>query len=89
MKSGIEGLRWQQQVLGARPRLAWTIDVCGVHEQMGQIVSGLGLDAMMYCRYNPTDSIPHWLESPDGSRILAMANETYADFDPVFATHRR
>ena len=87
VKSGIEGLRWQQKVLGRRPRLAWTIDVCGVHEQMGQIVSGLGLDAMMYCRYNPTDSIPHWLQSPDGSRTLAMADETYADFEPVFATH--
>ena len=86
VKSGVEGLRWQQKVMGVRPRLAWMIDVCGVHEQMGQIVSGLGLDAMMYCRYNPTDSIPHWQQSPDGSRILAMANDTYADFDPVFAT---
>jgi alpha-mannosidase len=86
VKSGIEGLRWQQKVVGARPRLAWMIDVCGVHEQMGQIVSGLGLDAMMYCRYNPTDSIPHWQQSPDGSQILAMANDTYADFDLVFGT---
>ncbi|MCC6126319.1 MAG: hypothetical protein IT426_15275 [Pirellulales bacterium] len=86
VKSGIEGLRWQQQVVGARPRLAWMIDVCGVHEQMGQIVTGLGLDALMYRRYNPTNSILHWQQSPDGSRILALAGDSYADFSPVFST---
>ena len=73
VKNGIEGLRWQQKVMGVRPRLAWMIDVCGVHEQMGQIVSGLGLDAMVYFRNNPTNSIAHWLESPDGSRTLGIA----------------
>jgi alpha-mannosidase len=88
VKSGVEGLRWQQQVIGARPRLAWMIDICGLHEQMAQICSGLNLDAVMYCRYNPTGSIPHWQESPDGSRILAMADDTYADFESVFATHK-
>jgi alpha-mannosidase len=88
VKSGVEGLRWQQQVVGARPRLAWMIDICGLHEQMGQICSGLGLDALMYCRYNPTESIPHWQQSPDGTRILAMADDTYADFDPVFAAKK-
>lgn len=86
VKSGIEGLRWQEKVMGARPRLAWMIDVCGLHEQMAQIVSGLGLDALMYCRYNPTGSIVHWQQSPDGSRVLSMANEAYADFDPVFSS---
>ncbi|MCC7084395.1 MAG: hypothetical protein IT427_05245 [Pirellulales bacterium] len=94
VKSGIEGLRWQQQVVGSRPRLAWMIDICGLHEQMAQICSGLGLDALMYCRFNPTDSIPHWQQSPDGTRILAMANDNYTDFEQVFAaekplTHRQ
>jgi alpha-mannosidase len=88
VKSGVEGLRWQQQVVGARPRVAWMIDICGLHEQMAQICSGLNLDALMYCRYNPTESIPHWQQSPDGTRILAMADDTYADFDPVFSTRK-
>jgi Glycosyl hydrolases family 38 N-terminal domain. len=58
VKMGVEGLRWQQQVMGVRPRLAWMIDVTGVHEQMGQIVSGLGLDGMVYTRDNATGSAP-------------------------------
>jgi len=45
VKMGIEGLRWQQQVMEVKPRLSWMIDVIGVHEQMAQIVSGLGLEA--------------------------------------------
>ena len=40
VKMGVEGLRWQQQVMGVRPRLSWMIDVTGVHEQMAQIVAG-------------------------------------------------
>jgi alpha-mannosidase len=84
VKNGIEGLRWQQKVMGVRPRLAWMIDVCGVHEQMGQIVSGLGLDGMVYFRNNPTNSVGHWFESPDGSRTLGIA-EVYSDLGPVFA----
>ena len=42
VKMGVEGLRWQQQVMGARPRLVWAIDVTGVHEQMAQIAVGRG-----------------------------------------------
>jgi len=38
------------------------------HEQMAQITAGLGLDALVYCRLNPTGSTLHWLESPDGTR---------------------
>ncbi|GEM_PF-228377 len=86
VKMGVEGLRWQQQVLGARPRFAWTIDVTGVHEQMGQIVSGLGLDAMVYTRDNPTGKTMHWLEAPDGSRCLALSPGHYSDWGPVFNT---
>jgi len=45
VKCGVEGLRWQQAVWGVRPRLAWMIDVTGLHEQMAQITAGLGLAA--------------------------------------------
>ncbi len=84
VKMGVEGLRWQQQVLGVRPRLSWMIDVCGVHEQMAQIVSGLGLDALVYCRLNPTGSTLHWLESPDGTRTLAISPGHYLEWRPMF-----
>jgi hypothetical protein len=39
VKMCVEGLRWQRQVMGVRPRLVWAIDVTGVHEQMGQIAA--------------------------------------------------
>lgn len=82
---GVEGLRWYQQVMRARPRHCWMIDVTGWHEQMAQIVHGLGLDSFVYCRYNPLGKVAdaagavsprtpavHWMESPDGTRILAV-----------------
>ncbi|MDO8543381.1 MAG: glycoside hydrolase family 38 C-terminal domain-containing protein [Opitutaceae bacterium] len=84
VKMGVEGLRWQQQVMGVRPRLSWMIDVTGVHEQMAQIVSGLGLDALVYCRLNPSGSTLHWLESPDGTRTLAISPGHYVDWRPMF-----
>ncbi len=86
VKMGVEGLRWQQQIFGVRPRFAWTIDVTGVHEQMGQIVSGLGLDAMVYTRDNPTGKTMHWLEAPDGSRCVAISPGHYSDWGQVFGT---
>jgi alpha-mannosidase len=86
IKQGVEGLRWQEQVMGVSPRIAWTIDICGQHEQMGQICSGLGLEAMVYCRMNRTGSRVHWAESPDGSRILALCPENYSDFGPLFGS---
>jgi alpha-mannosidase len=86
IKEGIEGLRWQEQVMGVSPRIAWTIDICGQHDQMGQLCAGLGLQAMVYCRLNRTGSRMHWSESPDGSRILALCPEDYADFGPLFGT---
>ncbi|MHB8901421.1 MAG: glycoside hydrolase family 38 N-terminal domain-containing protein, partial [Thermoguttaceae bacterium] len=84
VKMGVEGLRWQQQVMGVRPRLSWMIDVTGMHEQMAQIVSGLGLEALAYCRLNPTGSTLHWLESPDGSRTLALSPGHYLEWRPMF-----
>ena len=84
VKMGVEGLRWQQQVMGVRPRLSWMIDVTGVHEQMAQIVSGLELEALVYCRLNPSGSTLHWLESPDGTRTLAISPGHYLEWRPMF-----
>ena len=84
VKCGVEGLRWQQAMLGVRPRLAWMIDVTGMHEQMAQITSDLGLDGFVYCRHNPTGYAIHWAESPDGTRALALAPGPYADWRVVF-----
>ena len=84
VKCGVEGLRWQQAVWGVRPRLAWMIDVTGLHEQMAQITAGLGLEALAYCRYNPTGYAFHWAESPDGTRTLALSPGPYADWKDVF-----
>jgi alpha-mannosidase len=86
VKMGVEGLRWQQQVMGARPRQVWAIDVTGVHEQMGQITAALGLDALVYTRDNPTGSVLHWLESPDGTRILCVSPGHYSEWGSVFSS---
>jgi alpha-mannosidase len=84
VKLGVEGLRWQQAVLGVRPRFGWIIDVCGVHDQTAQIAAGLGLDALVYCRHNPTPTIVHWMESPDGTRALAISPGHYSEWGEVF-----
>jgi alpha-mannosidase len=84
VKMGIEGLRWQQQVMGVRPRFSWMIDVTGTHEQMAQIVSGLELEALVYCRLNPSGSTVHWFESPDGTRTLAISPGHYLEWRPMF-----
>ena len=86
VKSGVEGLRWQEKVLGTRPRFAWMIDVTGTHEQMAQITAGLGLDALVYTRHNPTGSAVHWAESPDGTRTVAISPGGYAEWGQAFAT---
>jgi len=86
LKEGVEGLRWQEQVMGIHPRLMWVIDTCGLHDQMGQISSGLGLEAMVYERMNKTSSTIHWAESPDGSRILALCPDGYASFSSFFSS---
>lgn len=86
VRLGVEGLRWQQKVFGVRPRFAWTIDVCGTHDQMAQITSGLGLEAMVYTRKNPTGKALHWAVSPDGSRTLAISPGHYSELSQVFKT---
>jgi alpha-mannosidase len=89
LKEGVEGLRWQEQVMGIHPRFMWMIDTCGFHDQMAQIASGLGLDAMVYERMNKTGSTIHWTESPDGSRILTLCPDGYASFSSLFETKKR
>ena len=84
VKNGLEGLRWQSQVFGVRPRFAWMIDVTGTHEQMAQITAGLDLDALFYTRHNPTGYAVHWIQSPDGSRVLAVSPGHYSEWTPLF-----
>jgi alpha-mannosidase len=78
-KMGIEGLRWQQQVMGVRPRYCWMIDECGTHAQMPQICDLLGLDALIYTRCNRSGKSAFWSESPDSSRILTMVPGEYSE----------
>ena len=86
VRLGVEGLRWYQDVLGVKPKYAWTIDVCGTHDQMAQIASGMGLQAMVYTRGNPTGKTIHWSVSPDGSRILTFCPGHYSEANPIFKT---
>lgn len=86
VRMGVLGLRWYQQVFDLEPRYAWTIDVCGTHEQMAQIAAGLGLDAMIYTRKNPTGKTMYWSVSPDGSKILTLSPGHYSEAEPIFSS---
>jgi len=86
VRMGAEGMRWYEAMFGVRPRFAWCIDTCGVHDQMPQIVHGLGLDALVYTRKNPTGKTIYWTESPDGSRILTLSPGSYGDAASIFQT---
>jgi hypothetical protein len=86
VRMGVLGLRWYQQIFGLQPRYAWTIDVCGTHEQMPQISAGLGLDAMVYTRKNPTGKTIYWSVSPDGSKILTLSPGHYSEAQPIFSS---
>jgi alpha-mannosidase len=81
---GVEGPRWYEQVFGFRPRYSWNIDVCGTHDQMSQIASELGLDALIYTRKNPTGKTIYWSVSPDGSQILTLCPGHYSEAQPIF-----
>jgi alpha-mannosidase len=86
VRLGVEGIRWQRKMFGVRPRFAWTIDVCGTHDQMAQISAGLGLEAMVYTRKNPTGSAVHWSVSPDGTRVLSLSPGHYSELVTVMTT---
>jgi len=85
VRQGVEGLRWYQKMFGFKPRFSWNIDVCGTHDQMPQIASGLGLEALIYTRRNPTGKTIYWSESPDGTRILTLSPGHYSEAGPVFS----
>jgi alpha-mannosidase len=78
-RMGLEGLRWQQQVMGARPRYCWAIDICGMNAQLPQLCDQLGLQALVYTRGNRSGKTVFWSTAPDGSRILTLAPGHYAD----------
>ena len=86
VRLGVEGLRWYKDVFDVSPKYAWTIDVCGTHDQMAQIASGLGLQAMVYTRGNPTGKTLYWSVSPDESRILTLCPGHYSEATPIFTT---
>lgn len=81
-KMGVEGLRWQQAMLGARPRFAWCIDICGTPDQQAQITEQLGLEGLVFTRNNrrEKDANAFWAYSPDGTRTLVVAPTHYSDF---------
>ncbi len=86
VRLGVEGLRWYERELGIKPRFSWNIDVCGTHEQMPQIAAGLGLEALIYTRKNPTGKTLFWSLSPDGSRILTLSPGHYSEAGEIFET---
>ncbi len=88
VRLGVEGLRWYERVYGIRPRFSWNIDVCGTHEQMPQIATGLGLEALIYTRKNPTGKTLYWSLSPDGSRILTLSPGHYSEASEIFESKR-
>ena len=88
VRLGVEGLRWYEKVIGVRPKYSWSIDTCGVHEQMPQIAAGLGFEAMVYTRKNPTGKTIFWSTSPDGTRILTLCPGAYAEASSIFTTEK-
>ncbi len=88
VRLGVEGLRWYERVVGVRPKYSWNIDTCGVHEQMAQIARGLGFEAMVYTRKNPTTKTMFWSTSPDGSQILTLCPGHYAEASSIFTTRK-
>jgi alpha-mannosidase len=86
VRLGVEGLRWYEKVVGIKPKYGWNIDTCGVHEQMPQITAGLGLEAMVYTRKNPTGKTIFWSTSPDGSQILTLCPGDYSEANSIFTT---
>ena len=86
VRMSVEGLRWYEQNFQVKPRYAWIIDVCGTHEQMAQIVSGLGLDAMVYTRKNPTGKTMYWSVSPNGSKVLTLSPGHYSEAESIYSS---
>lgn len=81
---GVEGIRWQQQVFGVRPRFLWAIDITGAHRQLPQIAARLGLDAVVFTRNNPAGRTAFWWRAPDGTRALAVTAPHYMELRELF-----
>jgi alpha-mannosidase len=86
VRLGVGGLRWYEEVFGLRPKYSWNVDVCGTHDQMPQIASGLGLEALIYTRRNPTGETIYWSVSPDGSKILTLSPGGYSEAGSIFSS---
>ena len=80
IRAGVNGIRWQEEILGVRPRFNWLIDVAGMHEQLAQIGRGLGLEAQVHCRSNVSDTVFYWSESPDCTRLLTIDPAHYSNY---------
>ncbi len=81
---GVEGIRWQQEVFGLRPRFLWAIDITGAHRQLPQLAARLGLDAIVFTRNNPVGRTSFWWRAPDGSRALAVTAPHYMELRELF-----
>ncbi len=84
MRLGVEGIRWYREMFGVKPRFSWNIDVCGTHDQMPQIASELGFEALVYTRKNPTGKTIFESVSPDGSKILTFCPGHYSEASELF-----
>lgn len=86
---GVHGLRWYEKFFGLRPRHGWMIDVVGNHRQMPQIVAGLGLETLLFCRNNPARKTVFWWVAPDGTRMLTICNaSSYAELPEIFTARQ-
>ncbi|MEN6604587.1 MAG: glycoside hydrolase family 38 C-terminal domain-containing protein [Bryobacteraceae bacterium] len=88
VRMGVLGLDWYQQVFGLRPRHCWMIDIVGAHRQLPQVVAGLGMDALFFCRNNPTNKNAFWWVAPDGTRQLTVTDIRYAEMRPIFVAEK-
>jgi alpha-mannosidase len=86
VRMGVNGINWQKEMLGVKPRFNWMIDVTGFHEQLAQITAGLGLEAQVHCRHNISGSQLYMAESPDGTKMLTISPGHYANWREVFST---
>lgn len=79
---GVEGMRWQEALLGTRPRFAWCIDICGTPDQQAQLTAQLGLEGLVFTRNNRREADANAFHgvSPDGTRIPVVAPTHYSDF---------
>ena len=84
VRLGIEGIRWQQTVMGIRPRDASLVDTVGLHRQLPQILARLGVRGMVYGRNNPAGQVTHRWQSPDGSTVLAAGVRIYSHWRIMF-----